>query len=299
MSEQKKTYLRYFCAAMAGLVSTLLGYTQAFAQNAPDAPPPCSSADYTNYLSDLETVPIEGTPIEYLGLSEDYLQRCAKRPEAGRVALRAARHALDSGNGEKALSYFDMARARYASFRQQNRLDYITALIVNGQADLAWSLRDEEIQLWLDKLEHDGLADIETLRLRDGLVYKVTYDAVDPTRRETVAWFAAPFEAGFPAMISLSSEDAMVGLAKIRYGEAGAGLKQIKLRRCHGVKTISSQIQGITEEAAHNIAMKAAKAYLAAPDGVAASQQGRPIATCFNVDRLFIAPDPETAQTLY
>ena len=299
MSEKQKTYLRYLCAAMAGIVSTLLGYTQAYAQDGSNPPPHCSNTDYTNYLSDLATVPIEGTPIEYLTLAEDYLQRCATRPEAGRVALRAARNALDAGDAEKALSYFDIARERYASFRQQDRLDYITTLLVNGQQGLAWSLRDEEIQLWLDQLDYDGLADIETLRLRDGLVYKVTYDAVEPTYRETVAWFAAPFDAGFPAMISLSSEDAMIGLAKIRYGEAAAGLKQIKLRRCHGTKTISSQIDGITEEDAHDIAMTAAKAYLAAPDGVTPSPQGQSIATCFNINRLFLAPDPETAQTLY
>lgn len=299
MSEKQQRILSLICAAMAGIIATLLAHTHSFAQTVEHTPAPCSNQDYIAYLASLESQTIEGTPAEHLALAEAFLSKCHARPEAGRVTLRAARNALDSGLPEKALSYFDQARASFASFRQQDRMDYMTALILNGQEDLAWQLRDEEVNVWLDKLDHDGLAHVETLRLRDGLVYKVSFDAIDPKRRESIAWLALPFGQGFPATISLSSEDAMIALARIRYGEAASRLKQVKLRRCHGQVTLKNDLNDLSEADAHLIAMEAAKVYLSAPDGVLETEPGQPVATCFGLNRLFTAPDPETAKPLY
>ena len=299
MSEKWKNTLRVLCATTAGFIAALLAHTHSFAQTMTGAGQPCSSQDYISYLASLDDEGIEGTPLEHLALGQAFLAKCGTRPEAGRVALRTARNALDAGFPEQALSYFDQARRGFASFRQQDRMDYITALALNGQEDLAWSLRDEEVESWLGRLDHDGLATVETIRLRDGLVYKVTFDAVDPKRREPVAWLALPFGAGFPATISLSSEEAMIALAKIRYGEAGSNLKQVKLHQCHGQVTLINDLDGLSETDAHTIAMEAATAYLAAPDRVAQTNPGQPIASCFALERLFIAPDPATAETLF
>lgn len=85
-------------------------------------------------------------------------------------------------------------------------------------------------------------------------------DAVDPKRQEPVAWLALPFGAGFPATISLSSEEAMIALAKIRYGEAGSNLKQVKLHQCHGQVTLINDLDGLSETDAHTIAMEAVTA---------------------------------------
>lgn len=299
MSEKQKSLLRALCALMAGLVSVLLADRHSLAQTRTEKAPACASIDYIDYQALRRTAPIEGTPAEYLALAEAFLERCAARPEAGRVALQAARHALDTGQARKALDYFNMARIGFASFQRQDRLDYMTALILNGEAPLAWAMRDAEIALWLEKLAFDGLASVETIRLRDGLVYKIVFDAVDPARRESVAWLAAPFGAGFPATISLSADKALIALLKLRAGEAATGLQQLKLRRCHGQDTLASQIDAMTETDAHDRAMAAAKAYLAQPDHVQATAPGQPIATCYHAERLFIAPDPETATSLY
>lgn len=299
MSISKKDIFAIICAIVAGLISTLLAHTHSFAQTPDNPSPTCSSADYIDYRYRLKTEPVEGAPAELLAVAEAFLETCNTRPEAGRVALQAARNALDTGDAEKALAYFDMARKRYAAFKQQDRLDYITTLVLNGQTALAWSLRDEEINLWLDELYDDGLAEVETIRLRDGLVHKVTYHAVDSSRRETVAWLAAPFGSGFPATISLSSEKAMISLLKLRLGDAANGLQQLILRRCHGQNFLLSDASGISAEEAQRKAMATAKAYLRNPDGVFKTRPDQPIATCYNMDRLFIAPDPKTATPLY
>jgi hypothetical protein len=298
MSENRKTVLHLICAIVAGLVATLLAHTHSFAQENITDTEPCSQQDYITYLDGLKSHTTEGTPLEHLQLAEAFMAKCRDRPETGRVALRAARNALDAGRSEVALSYFDQARLSFASFTQQNRIDYITTLILNGQENLAWRLRDSEVHGWLEKLDHDGIASVEIIRLRDGLIYKATFDAVDPKRRESLAWLALPDGAGFPATISLSSEDAMIALAKIRYGKAGNSLKQIKLRKCHGQVTLLSDLNDLSETKANTIAMAAAKAYLAAPDRVAKTEPGQPIASCFDLDRLFIAPDPNTAEPL-
>lgn len=299
MSKTGKTVLQIICAIIAGLVSVLLAHTYSFAQEHQPDEYTCSHLDYEEYRRRLKSEPLEGSPQEFLALAEDYLERCNARPEAARVALQAGRNALDTGDATRALEHYDFARRHYAAFQLQDRMDYITSLILNGQADLAWSLRDEEIDLWLETLEADGLADIETIRLRDGVVHKVTYDAVNPDRREETAWLIAPFGSGFPATISLSSDRALVALLKIRAGKEANGLKQLKLRRCHGQDTLISKIDGISDAAAHSVALTAAKAYLLAPDRVQATDPGSPIASCYHLDRLFIAPDPETAETLY
>lgn len=299
MSTRVKSVLKIFCAILAGLVSALLGQTYSFADVAQASTPPCSSADYLAYREELKTVPIEGTPQEHLLLAESFLSKCANRPEVGRVALEAGRNALDSGDAKRALGHYNTARARFGAFQQQDRLDYMTTLILNGEAELAWRLRDEEIKVWLEKLEDDGLAVVKTTRVRDGLIYKVTYEGVDPVRRETDAWLLAPFGAGFPATISLSADQTLAALLKIRLGERAAGLQQLKLRRCHGQVTLMSQADGISMSNARARAMAAAKAYLANPDGVLKTEKDQPIATCFHTDRLFIAPDPETAELLY
>ena len=299
MSISKKDVLAIICAIIAGLVSTLLAHSHSFAQTPDDAALVCSHTAYSDYRHRLKTEPIEATPAAHLAIAEAFLDTCGTRPEAGRVALQAARNALDVGNAQKALTYYDMARKRFAAFQQQDRLDYITTLALDDQERLAWSLRDEEIDVWLDELYETGLADVETVRLRDGFVHKVTYNAVDPSRNETVAWLAVPHGAGFPATISLSSETAMIALLKLRVGDAANRLQQLKLRRCHGQDFLLSEADGINEDDAETKAMAAAKAYLRRPDGVRKTAPGEPIATCYNLDRLFISPDPATAKPLY
>lgn len=303
MSQNQKVLLRWVCLVLAGFVSTLLAHTHSFAQSGDTASRPdtaaCSSLDYIDYQTSLKTEPVEGAPEEYLRLAEAFLNRCSARPEAGRVALQAARNSLDTGDADKALIYFSLARARFAVFGQQARMDYMTTLILNGQQALAWNLRDLEVEVWLDQLAEDGLASVETIRARDGMIYKVTYDAVHPVRQERLAWLAVPFGAGFPAILSLSSDQELTALMTLRAGEAASGLQQLTLRRCHGRDTLASKLDGIREEDAHANALKHAKAYLARPDSVRPRAPGRPIATCYHVDRLFLAPDPKTALSLY
>ena len=299
MRTSKNTLLKITRAGIFALLSASIMSGSSYAEVENPHQQPCSSADYFKYQHRVKTEPVEGSPDELLILAEQYLSVCQARPEAGRVALKAARNALDTGNAQKAQLYFDLARSRWAVFQRQHRLDYMTTLILNGDAPLAWELRDEEIDLWLSKLSDDQLGEIETIRMRDGLVYKVTYDVFDPAFRETVAWIAVPFGDGFPATISLSSEKSLIGLLKLSLGNEAEGLKQLRLRRCHGSDLLWSDTQGISEQDADEMAIEVAKAYLANPDRVEPSKPHQPIATCFDVDRLLIAPDLETATTRY
>lgn len=297
-----KTILRYLCPALAGIVAFVLGEYGAYAVPMPsfaELTQTCTPAHYTEYTNALHNPDMEGSPQDLLAISEAFLIGCPDRPEAPRVSLDAARHALDSGLGQRALLHFENARKAGAYFPHQSRMDYISALVINAQPQPAWRIRDREVAQWLETARDQGLATIHATRLRDGLVYKLTFDAVDPSRRVRIAWMAVPFGAGFPATLSLEADAQIMALMHLSRGAAATDMEQLVLNRCHGRKTLTTSLTGLDDIATETQAMAIAKAYLERPDEVGSSAAGKPIATCFNTERVFIAPDPQTAVPVY
>lgn len=286
--------MRVICAIMAGAVALLLGH-DAYAETEAA----CSPADYRAYQDALISPSIEGAPHELLEISEGFLHDCPARPEAPRVALAAARQALDSGDAGRALEHFQTALEGGVYFPHQSRMDYITANLANDNDALAWQLRDAEITHWFEELTETGMARIEQIRLRDGLVYRMEFDAVDPGRRVHLAWMAVPFGPGFPVTITSQSEAQLIALLSLRAGPAAESLEQLVLNRCRGRETLYSTLNGLDESDAERRAMEVIKIYLANPDRLEARPAGLPMATCFATDRVFIVPDPVTAVPAY
>ncbi len=291
------------CALIAGIISIILAHTHSFAaptQLEDETKPKCDTAGYQSFIETRDSIQYSDDLLGQLALSKSFLLACPSRPEKGQLALHTARLALDTGQPAVALQWFETAKRTETVFHRQARMDYITTLILEGQPDKAWLLRDAEITRWLDALDETGFADVEIIRLRDGLIYKVTFNAVDPALRETLVWLAHPFGDGFPASISLSSDRTIIELTKLRDPVRAAGLQQLRLNRCHGRDTLMSEVTGIDESIANDTAMAAAERYLAQPDGVRLDyDKGKPIATCFLLDRLFVLPDPAKAVPVY
>lgn len=288
---------------VAGLVTLLVGHSHySFADKLDREPrqaPLCTNLDYAGYVHAQNNSTEEMTPAFALSLSESFLAKCPDRPEAGRVALSAASEALDAGDAEAASRHFQTALTRGAAFDQQARMDFMIMLLANGREVPAWKIRDAEIATWLEKLEDDGLTHIAERSVVGGSIYTLSFDEVDPVRRERLVWVAVPKGEGLPASVSLSSEVQLVELARLRVGPAAVNLEQIVLNRCAGRDTLSTSFSGYDEADIAKLAVDMLTDYLATPDTLEQSEEGQPIMTCLEVERLLVAPDPANSIPVY
>lgn len=298
-----KKVMKFTGPIVAGLVTLLVGHSYyAFADiesNQATPAPACSSLDYINLQQDKATSTVEMTPSYALSLSEAFITRCPDRPEVARVSLTAAQEALDAGNAEAAYTHFHKALARGASFDQQARMDFMTMLLANGRDQLAWDLRDEEVALWLAKLDEDGLTRISSREFTNGTIYALSFDEIDPVRRERLTWVAVPNGPGFPASISLSSEVQLIALARLRVGAASRNMQQIVYTTCADRDTLSTTFTGFKEENVEKLANGMLMDYLAAPESLMERDEGDSITTCLTPERMLVAPDPATSIPTY
>lgn len=288
---------------IAGLVALLVGHSHySFADmesRKMSKSSQCTSLDYRDYIQEQSNSTVEMTPAVALALSERFMEKCPDRPETARVALEAASQALDAGNAQAASNHFQTALAHGASFDQQARMDYMIMLLANGQDDLAWKMRDREIGNWLEKLDEDGLTHVSVRPFTNGTIYTLSFDEVDPVRRERLVWVAVPKGEGLPASIALSSEVQLVELAKLRVGPAANNLQQVVLNRCAGRDTLSTTFSGYEESDIVKLANGMLTDYLASPDTLSPSDEGRPIITCLEMERILVAPDPASSIPVY
>lgn len=298
-----KKLVKFGGLVTAGLVALLVGHSHyAFSEvdgGNTQTQAQCTSIDYADYLEAQNSKAIEMTPANALSLSEAFIEKCPERPEIARVALSAAREALDAGYAQAAATHFQTALAHQASFDQQTRMDFIITLLANGRDELAWQMRDEEVALWLNTLEADGLAQISARHFTNGVIYTLSFEEIDPMRRERLVWVAVPKGPGLLASMSLSSEVQLVALARLRVGAAAVNLQQVVFNRCEGRDALSTTFSGYEEDDISKLANGMLTDYLAAPDMLTTSDDGQPILTCFETERVLVAPDPSISIPAY
>jgi len=255
----------------------------------------CTTRDYQAMERRLEDPNVEGTPTFRLTVLETFVSMCPDRIEMPFVARRAARAALDSGDAERALALYQIAIYQGAPFDRAARLDYITALVETGASDRAWALRDQEVARWLEELEQRGIANIDTERLRDGVLHHITFDAVDPNFHQSEVWLAVPFSGGWPAAIVLGADEKRKALRRLVSGDEAVTYQHLDLVRCRGRTTLTQKDSGLASIDVAAIAEETAKSYLRHPDVHYRQLEGDPVGTCYDTHRLFVSPDPRQA----
>lgn len=281
---------------MTGIFSLLVGLTHAAASEGKAfEPAACEQDSEAAFETMLSNSSMEVTPSYALERAVDYLTHCAGEPGSGAIARRAGRFALDAGDAGRAIELYEQARAYGARFSRADRLDLIAALVAEGHDGLAWSLRDDEVRRWLFELERTGFSEITETRLRDGMVYHVRFDAIDPALRQREAWLAVPYEAGWPVAVVRGADGARVSLRRLVAGRAAQSYEHLDLVRCHGRRTIIKADQGFAGVDLEAVATETAIAYLADPDTTMSAALGQPLPSCFDTHRLFVSPDPSTA----
>lgn len=304
LDERPNMWKRLRFALMACLTGGLvawLGLTNAAADIEGEAPAAyCTAMDYQAYLSLSNDRRLELAPAFKLEVAEQFLADCPRRIERPSVQRAAGRYALDAGDATRAAAHFEAADLAGAPFNRADRLDQMTALIATGQADFAWRIRDRAIADWLRRLNADGLSTHTTMRLRDGLVHHIVFDAVDPQQRQREIWMGVPYGAGWPAVISHGSDLRRIALLKLRRGAAAETLQHIDLVRCRGRETLVDREGAILPSEAKAAALTALKVYLRSPDiRYERRSEEDPVPACFGVERLFVTPDPRTAQPIW
>lgn len=286
MSKRMRTIL----AIVTGLVTLFMAYQLSFATEAEiialENAEHCTIATRKGYENQRTQSDVEQSPDYRLGIAEDFLTRCDLPLHVQAVAKHAARAALDAGQPEKALQFFERALDNGTALTDKEQLDYILSLWLNGDSDRAWTLRDDLIEDWLDRAAN--IAEITSTNVRDGIIHKVEFSSPAGNVETRIHWLAQPHGEGWPAAMSLDADPALIALATFRVGQQARSLQDLTLVQCRGRKTALRSYGDIDAMAADMAAIEALKVYLSQPQTPHAKETGQPAAACYSTDRLFV-----------
>ena len=255
----QKRLLRYLSALIASLVCTYAGIRQHAAAEGLQT---CGLSDVAAWQVALEPNDVEATPAYIQSVTEGFLARCPGRPEAGEAHRIAGLAASWADNIEAAAAHFE-------------KMGYVTdseALLMHaavrfslGEPDRAATLRDKAIDAWLDRIQRNGLADIETEETRYGEIIQVKFRKTGPELRISHLWIARPDEPAWPAALSVSSERQLNAFHRLRAGADAPAQTFIRLYRCQARKLLA-QTPELNESDMEAAAGLSLTAYLANPD---------------------------------
>lgn len=281
------------------LLSTVLALSpsgQALATGGPEQDRiDCSLQDYRAFEAQLIDPNVEVTPDFMLSVMQGFLATCPHRIEVPSIVRRAARVALDTGDPALALVLYEQALEMAAPFERTDKLDLMAALIEMGEAERAWTLRDEIIVSWLNELEQNGLAEIASARLRDGIIHHARFGAVDANHAQSEVWLVVPYSGGWPAAIARGADKKRVALRQMVHGVEARAYEHLDLIQCRSRVTLAQNDAGLAAIDVDEVVMNAAKTYLRQPDKRFQRAEMVPVGTCIAAHRMFVSPNPRTA----
>ncbi len=284
-----KKRMRLVFVLLTGIVTLLLAHQISFAVSKAEATPApaiCDGKSRKAYEDQRTSPDVELSPDYLLGIAEDFLSACQTRLHIQAVAKHAARAALDAGQTERSLPHFEIALKHGAVLSDAERLDYILSLWLNGRTEHAWTLRDELIEDWLVKAS--VIADISNIRLRDGIIYKISFPAPFGPAQTRTLWLAQPHGEGWPAAISHDADPALIALMSLRVGPRAQTMENLTLVQCRGRKIAARRFGEFEQTVTEETAMETLKAYLSQPQSPHFEDAGRPAAACYSTERLFL-----------
>lgn len=281
MSKRMRTIL----AIITGLVTLFMALQLSFAMASEALPDrACTVATRIAYEKALTDPAAEQNPAHQLAVAEAFLVSCDVPLHVQAVAKQAARAALDAGETAKSLTHFELALNNGAALTEQEQLDYMLSLWLNGKTEHAWTLRDELIDYWLARASR--VATVTSTSVRDGMIYKIVFDDPSDTIKTQTHWLAQPHGEGWPAAVSLNSDPSLIALATFRMGPKAQSMQDLTLTQCRGRQTAARVFGQIVPEIAEQTALDVLTAYLRAPQVPAHHAAGNPAATCYSTDRL-------------
>ncbi|MEM1086670.1 MAG: hypothetical protein AAGH90_03005 [Pseudomonadota bacterium] len=256
-----KTLGRWSFATLTSAVTTFLGlYGDPFAFGQDVS---CSLRDVSEWQMQLEDPSEEASPSYIYDVTTEFLNRCPDRPEVKQAQTIAAMAAVDDDDALRALSHFEKAIPLKSL---QSQFYYAAALLAADKPQSAWDIRDQMIADWTSKMQRNRSVDIDEFKARGGLIYRVTYNALDRETGVRVAFIAVPEGPGWPATVTLGKDRQLNAFHRLRAGEDAQPLRHIDLYRCTGRRLLARSDARLSLSETTEIAEQGLSVYLANPD---------------------------------
>lgn len=282
--------VRWLMAAIATLVTTGIGLI-----NLANADEPCGLKEAMAFQAEITNPQEEADPAYYLSKAEAFIAACPDRFEVRDAHLVAARGALDSGDGKRAARHYDAAIERGVRLTPQQTMDYAIALRAIGATGKAKALQASTLMAWAAQVTEAGLGSIEMRDTEDGQVFSALFDAVDPDLQISAMWLAMPRGDGLPAAIVIRPAFKRAAWRAVREGGPPKALMVAELHQCRDRAVVKEVVGVMRAEDAEDVAMETLFDYMDAPDRLAKTPAGQPLAACLTLDHMLHVPDPMTA----
>jgi len=278
-----KRVRRIAAAALASAVTTFVGLQ---ALSMAEAQTVCSLQDATEWQLAVTNSEVELTPTYLRTVTEAFLNNCPERPEFRGASRVAGIAAADLGDAEAAARHFRNA----GPMRDQQSNFYAVAVhLVAGHDAEAWAIRDQFVGRWADRLDRNPLVTLSRIDLEDGTVYRVHIPNPTDQAASKINWVAVPSGPGWPATLTFTNDNSLLGMRSIRVGTNVSAVRRISLNRCYGRRSIGRLDPEMTSTQFDGAAIAGLTAYLANPDlHVEVSETS--ISPCYMTGRLLPTP---------
>ena len=292
---QENNYLRWVSAVIASAVCTIIGLSGANYAYADSAD--CSLKDVSAWKARLTDPTEEASPDYKLRVSEDFIQDCPYRPEVMEAHQIAGLAAIDAGAADAVIDHLESARTPYQPLDTRAWFGLIAAKLETGERKTAWRERDALVAHWLDRIDIDGLADVDTHKTRGGVIYSARFIALEPGDYVRGVWLAVPNGDGWPSAVVLGSSGFRSALNQLRSPGADR-LEQIDLIGCQERITLWQMEGEIPFETAHEAALAASRRYLEVPELPGDNGSLDMSVACIWPQKMLPRPDPYTAELI-
>ncbi len=274
-----KRKLRWAAAGIASVVTTFVGLQKMpIAQTAPVSAA-CTLSDVADWTAALNNPYEEHTPAYLLSVTEDFIAACPGRPEQSEAHQIAGMSASAMFNFPLAVSHFEKAGPIYSA---DTLYTYSNALLMLDRQAQAWQVRDQIVDLWLNKLSRARGIEITETEVPGGLLIRQTKSTAGGPPVAT--WTALPDGPGWPASLSVGPDHQINLFRDIRSSASKTTGTAVTLNQCSGRRLLAPLDPTPSRKILDQTAKAALTAYLANPDPGEELPYGA--TACFSPDRL-------------
>jgi len=251
----------------------------------------CTLKDVSEWQDLLENPVEEATPLYRLSVSEDFIADCPNRPEVRRAHRLAGVAALDGGLAADAVEHLERGRTPYDPLGTRAWFGLIAARLETGNETEAWKERDALVSHWLEAVNKDGLAEVDTHDVQGGTVYAANFIALEPGDYVRAVWLAVPDGKGWPSAVVLGSEAFRSSMHNLRTSSSKR-LEHIDLIGCQERITLTQSEGELPSSIAEKAALAAAIVYLEEPEMPQKNSARNLSAACTWPTKMLPRPDP-------
>lgn len=246
-------------AIIASIVTTIVAMTAISSADAQT----CTLRDVDAWHSALNDPDMEHSPDYILEVTETFIRACPMRPERFEAHRTAAMAAADQGDVTTAVQHFRDAGRMTSLLANFYAISvYATA----GDHRTAWRVRDQMVEAWRSRLERDPTLSVSAIPHRKGMIYEISFGDGDLSNGSQKTWVAVPFGPGWPASLSLSSDEFRASLRAEVSSSDSLVPTFYDLNRCDGRSNLDIVSSAIPGEDFNDHALRTLTRYLANPD---------------------------------